>query len=37
MLSLFTNQPTADLLNEPGMKDELRRQMMLLIAAGKED
>ncbi len=34
---LVEPKPAADLMNEPGMKDELRRPMMLLIAARKDE
>lgn len=34
--ALVEPQPPQDMLDLPGMKDELRRPMMLLLAAQKE-
>ena len=36
VIKLVEPKPAAHLMNEPGMKDELRRPMMLLIAASKK-
>ena len=35
IIKLVEPQPANGLIDEPGMKDELRRPMMLLVAAGK--
>ncbi len=36
IINLVEPKPADDLMNEPGMKDEMRRPMMLLIAARKK-
>ena len=35
LLRVVEPQPPAELLDKPGMRDELRRPMMLLVAARK--